>query len=179
MLIAFCAKRCMRFMNKRSININEVTLGIGSSSINLSYSKKDQEIAYKLWIEMSTRKIGMSYDPKNDVIVEIYNSWYEFFKIARELLKEVPVERILYSSDLIELTEKILNMELRPHLTKWQAKFRKWYDDAIHDYKNTTPQDIQSKYPEYSELVNDLTMTCEGLVEYKKLIKEIAFDNRK
>lgn len=172
--ISLLIKQCLNFVNKKRITVDEVNLGIGNSSVKLSYNKKDQEIAYKIWVELSTRKIGLRYDEENDVIKEVYDSWYKFFETTRELLKEIPANRIMYSGDLIELTEKVLNIGLRPHLTRWQAKYRKWYDDVV---KNTegTPQEIQKGYPEYSALIKDLLETNERMIEYKKLMKKIAF----
>lgn len=172
--VSFILKRCLIFANMKSITIDEVNLGIGDNSVKLSYSKKDQEIAYKLWVELSTRKIGILFDQENDVIREVYDSWYEFFKTARELLKELPANRIPYSNDLITLTENVLNKGLRPHLTIWQAKYRKWYEEAIKE-EGKTPQDIQKQYPQYSELVKELKETNVKMIEYKKLMKKIAF----
>lgn len=174
-VICFIFKKYMSTVNKCSVTVSEVNLGVGNSSVKLSYSKKDQEIAYKLWVELCTRKIGLPFDQENDVISEVYDSWYEFFKIARGLLKEIPSNRITYSSDLIQLTEKVLNMGLRPHLTVWQAKYRKWYDEAIKE-KNGTPQEIQRTYAQYSMLIEDLLRTNMRIIEYKKLVEEIAFD---
>ena len=125
-------------------------------------------------MELSTRKIGLRFDKENDVIKEVYDSWYTFFETARELLKDIPGNRILYSGDLIELTEKVLNIGLRPHLTKWQAKYRRWYEEELKR-DSGTPQDIQKKYPEYNALVEDLLETNEKMIEYKKLMKRIAF----
>lgn len=167
-------KKCINFLNKKNITVDEVNLGIGNSSVKLSYSKKDQEIAYKIWVELSTRKIGLHYDEENDVIKEVYDSWYKFFETTRELLKEIPANRIMYSGDLIELTEKVLNIGLRPHLTRWQAKYRKWYDEALKN-NSASPQEIQKEYPEYSMLIDDLLETNERMIEYKKLMKKIAF----
>lgn len=158
-----------------SIMIDEVNLGIGDTSVKIVYNKKDQEIAYKLWVELSTRKIGLPFDQENDVISEVYNSWYDFFKIARELLKEIPVSRLPYSNNLIKLTERVLNTGLRPHLTMWQAKFRKWYGDNINNNKGKTPQQIQMMYPDYEELKKDLIETNVRMIEYKKLMEKIAF----
>lgn len=172
--IAFLMKKCLNYVNQKSITVDEVNLGIGNSSVKLSYSKKDQEIAYKIWVELSTRKIGLCYDEENDVIKEVYDSWYKFFETVRELLKEIPVNRLPYSGDLIELTEKVLNIGLRPHLTRWQAKYRKWYEEELQDNR-ATPQEIQKKYPEYDVLIQDLLETNEKLIEYKKLMKKIAF----
>lgn len=175
-LISKFVKKYIKRIQKHSLIVNEIELGIGSSNIKFSYDKKDQEIAYKLWIELSTRKIGIPFDNENDVIKEVYDSWYEFFKTARELLKELPVNKISCSSDLIELTEKVLNLGLRPHLTKWQAKFRRWYEKEMSKESVKTPQEIQREYPEYSSLINDLISTNEKMIEYKELMKKIAFE---
>lgn len=176
LIISLIYKSISQRINKKSITIDEINLGIGDSSIKLTYNKKDQEIAYKLWVELSTRKIGLPFDMENDVIIEVYNSWYEFFKIARELLKEVPVTRLPYSNELIILTDNVLNKGLRPHLTKWQAKYRKWYENALSVYQEDSPQELQKKYPCYDELIKDLLNTNKRMIEYKKLMKKIAFD---
>ena len=174
--IVFLINKCMKYTNKKSIMVDEVNLGIGNSSVKLSYSKKDQEIAYKIWVELSTRKIGIRFDKENDVIKEVYDSWYEFFGIVRELLKDIPANRLPYSRDLIKLTEMVLNVGLRPHLTKWQAKYRKWYDEQLK-HNGRTPQEIQKEYPKYSALVEDMLEVNEKMMEYKKLMKRIAFGN--
>lgn len=62
--------------------------------VKIAPNYQDMQIAYKLWIELSTRKIGLKIDLNNDVIIEIYNSWFEFFKITRELIKEIPISKI-------------------------------------------------------------------------------------
>lgn len=150
----------------------ETFIGIGNSSITLKFNKKDQEIAYKLWVELSTRKIGLPFD-ENDVISEVYDSWYAFFGIARDLLKDLPAERLAYSGELVDLTQKVLNNGLRPHLTKWQAKYRKWYFENSN--KEGSPQDIQKAFPEYEELLSDLKATNQTMINYKTLMHRIAF----
>lgn len=167
-------KKVAPLFGTRSISIDQASIGIGNSSITLKLNKKDQEIAYKLWVELSTRIIGLPYDEENDVITEVYDSWYSFFNIARDLLKEIPAERLAYSGELVELTQKVLNDGLRPHLTKWQAKYRKWYKEAGEG--EGTPQDIQKQYPEYTELVKDLKKTNQAMINYKDLMYQIAFE---
>lgn len=174
--IGYFWNKCIKYNVKKSLMVDEVSLGIGNSQVKLKYNKEDQEIAYKLWVELSTRKIGLDFDPENDVIFEVYDSWYNFFATARELMKEIPVERLKYSPELIELTEEVLNKGLRPHLTIWQAKYRKWYNENIHNNVGKTPQQIQEMYPYYTELRRDLIDTNERLIEYKKLMERIAFE---
>lgn len=146
-IVGLILKKLSLKLARHSINVDEVSLGIGQSNIKLTYNKKDQEIAYKLWVELNTRKIGLAFDEDYDVIIEVYNSWYDFFKIARELLKDVPPSLFSYSTELITVTTDVLNKGLRPHLTKWQAKYRKWYEEKSKDSRS--PQEIQRTFPEY------------------------------
>ena len=140
------------------------------------------EIAHKLYIELITRKAAIKIDEENDVIVEIYNSWHELFKITREELKSFSgdlLESNPQSKELIRLATDILNKALRPHLTKYQAKFRKWYSEQLEEEKNKkekdkrTPQEIQKEYYEYDELISSMKKVNDILIEYKNKLEEI------
>jgi hypothetical protein len=63
-----------------------------------------------------------------------------------------------HSYPAIQLAQEVLNEILRPHLTKHQAKFRKWLENARRNTKNKnlTPQELQRKYPDYIILVNSI-----------------------
>lgn len=175
-VVSLIIKKLIPILNKKSIIIDEVELGIGNSKVAIKFEQKDREIAYKLWIEMSTRKITIPFDEQNDVIIEVYNSWYNFFNIARELIKTIPADRIQHSKELIILTERVLNEGLRPHLTKWQAKFRHWYNEEIKKQNNKTPQEVQQGYKDYALVIEGIKKTNEILINYNNLMKKIAFN---
>lgn len=181
-VLIFIAIKLMKYLANyaiiSSIDIEEVELGIGGSKVKLQYNHKEKEIAYKLWVELNTRKIGLAYDEDYDVITEVYDSWYKAFEITRQLIKEIPVNYIHRSSELIRITTRVLNMGLRPHLTRWQARYRRWYNKALIAPENAslTPQDIQKKYPEYDALLNDLLITNRRLIRYKDIVEKMAFD---
>lgn len=177
-LLSLILRFSTRMFYHRSIFIDEVTLGIGSTSVKLTYDRTDQAIAYKLWVEMSTRKIGIPFHMEDEVIVEVYNSWYEFFRVSRDLLKSLPESKLATSTELISLTERVLNDGLRPHLTHWQARFRKWYDQESDRHPDLSPQTLQRRFSEYSELVEDLVATNQCMIAYKELMKDIAFGKR-
>ena len=121
----------------------------------------------------------MEFDQENDVIAEVYNSWYEYFRVARELIKDLPIEKVECASELIELATKVLNNGLRPHLTKWQARYRKWYESAVKESDaKLSPQDIQKQYPYYDELLSDLIETNKRMIAYKELMYQIAFNKK-
>lgn len=175
--LSLLINKCIGKVNEKNIDIDEIKLGIGQSSVTVKYNRKDREIAYKLWVELNTRSIGVEFDEANDVITEIYDSWYKCFGITRELLKEIPENRIKSSLPLIELIVDILNKGIRPHLTRFQADFRRWYSLESTKQPNISPQKLQRMYQDYEELIKDLKSTNEHMIEYKNLLKKIAFDN--
>lgn len=136
---------------------------------------KVTKITYKIWVEMITRKIGQSIDPENDVIVEIFDSWYDFFGIARNYLKQIPTD-MLDDDDTIEVINiilRILNDDLRPCLTKWQSKYRKWFNHTTEqNYKIVTPQQIQESYPHYTDLLEDIINANKFCIEDMECLKE-------
>lgn len=158
--------------------VDEASLGIGKQTLLLKYDTADEEIAYKIWVEMKTRKIGLMFEDDRDVIKEVYDSWYEFFKNVRQLIKEIPVRKARKNPDLIDITTNILNAQLRNHLTTYQAKFRRWWEFEIVDSKNTklSPQDIQKKYEDYEALVADLKETNSKMIIYMNILYRIAFE---
>lgn len=150
--------------------------GIGKVSIKPNYEVK--QIAHKAWVELKTRKAGLTIDKENDVIGDIYASWYGLFGEIRNLTRDIPAAKLKDPSTkrLVELLINTLNDGLRPHLTRWQAKYRWWYDKAIEKSKDDslTPQDIQSQYPQYKELVEDMLEINEQLVQYTREIKRLV-----
>jgi hypothetical protein len=154
----------------------------GSPKITYKVARNDENlfIANRIYIELTTRKAAIPIDESNDVIEEVYNSWYKLFGIIRDEIKSLP-GRYLREHDptsaLIGLTSKILNDALRPHSTLYQARFRKWLEDARKDskYAQLTPQELQKKYPDYDNLIKSMKEVNITLIDYAnelyKLIK--------
>lgn len=130
------------------------TITVSGISVELECNNDVRSLANDVWIELSTRKIALPFDDKNDVIIEVYNSWYKVFEKFREILKKLSVGKNKDADKLANLILKVLNDELRGHLTKWQARFRKWYEE--NKDSEGDPQEVQKKYPQYNELVVDL-----------------------
>lgn len=163
--------------NKYIANIKpvELTLGFGNSSIkyNIERNYQNLEIAHRIYIELITRKAAMPIDNENDVIKEIYDSWYSLFQITRNEIKNISEESLQNygaTEELIKMATDILNKGLRPHLTQHQAKFRKWYDEELEypNSKGKSPQEIQRNYPEYCELIESMVGVNKLLIEYAK-----------
>lgn len=179
LLVILWRRRGFLWAKSSYFEINETEIGIGSSRLKFKANYDDLQIAFKFWAELATRKIGIPIDEENDVIVEVYDSWYEFFRVARELIKSIPVTKYRHNEStkqIVRVSVLILNKELRPHLTKWQARYRRWWQQALADGENVglTPQEIQKKYPLLKELVSDLKSVNAKLVRYSGLLQKLV-----
>jgi hypothetical protein len=70
----------------------------------------------------------------------------------------------------------VLNVRLRPHLTRWQAEFRRWYERAKANPANAarSPQAIQRDFGQYAELTEDLQRIHSAMEEYIKILSNLA-----
>lgn len=166
----------------KHMEIDQADFGFGDQKISLRPNLTDRQVAYAIWVELSTRKIGLPIDFNDDVVAEIYDSWYGFFTVTRELVKGVPVQKVRRDSTqkIIKLSIEVLNEGLRPHLTKWQARFRHWYDRELKRYDEgpgeevLDPQGIQQKFPKYQELVNDMKRVNASLINYRRQMHRLV-----
>ena len=179
-LIMAIRLRCLFGVPRRfwkTFEIDEAELGLGGQKIKLRPNVTDQQIAYKIWVELSTRKIGIPIDTDNDVISEIYDSWFNFFSVTRELIKDVPIQKFRRkdTEQIVRLSIEVLNQGIRPHLTQWQARFRRWYENQLRQDTNIEvhPQDIQRNFPQFAELELDLLAVNQRLINYRQKMHEI------
>jgi hypothetical protein len=159
-----------------NFEIDSADFGFGEQKVTLRPNTIDQQIAYSIWVELSTRKIGLQINVEDDVILEIYESWYAFFGVTRELIKDIPVKKVRGDSTgkIVALSIEVLNEGLRPHLTKWQARFRRWYEKKLSKQEDGNPQDLQKEFPEYGALVKDLMEVNCRLMAYRKRMYELV-----
>lgn len=162
----------------KKYEVDSAELGVGDSKLTFKPNLNDKSVAYKIWVELSTRKIGLPIDLDDDVIVEIYDSWYSFFSVTRELIKDIPVTKVRNPSTrkIISLSIDVLNLGLRPHLTKWQARFRRWYDSKLAKDPDADlhPQDIQKDFPQYQDLVSDMIAVNKRLMLYRERMNALV-----
>lgn len=166
----------------RSFEIDQAEIGVGSHKFRFKPNATDRQVAYAIWIELSTRKIGLPIDLDHDVVAEIYDSWYHFFAVTRDLLKSVPVGKVKRESTqaIIKLSIEVLNQGLRPHLTQWQARFRHWYERELKRYEESKdqqvldPQELQMKFPQFEQLKKDMLRVNQALERYRKKMRELV-----
>lgn len=178
-IIIFLA-RLLRTKRMTKTRFEPVELNIDIGGVGMKYqivkNYTNIEIAHKIYIELITRKAAIPYDEEDDLICDIYDSWYNLFQITRNEIKNlngVLLGKNAASNDLVELTTDILNKGLRPHLTKYQASFRKWFIEENNKRKNESPQIIQKDYNDYANLIKSLKEVNSLLVLYAIKLKEL------
>jgi hypothetical protein len=164
---------------RQKFEIDEVEIGVGQNKVKIRPNHEDLQIAYRLWVELKTRKLGLLFEEDHDVIADVYSSWYDFFRITRELIKSVPVTKIRGEEStqiLVGISIDVLNKAIRPHLTKWQARYRHWLEvEMKKDGSNAIPpQELQKRFPEYKQLVSELRHTNAQLVAYAKILAHLV-----
>lgn len=155
--------------------------GLGSYEfVRSELSEKELDIAWKLYVQLVTRKAAIPIE-EDDIIVEVYDSWYQLFTSTREYLlgmSATDLEENENAQKIVQLSLDVLNDGLRPHLTKWQGKYRKWYEEQLKDPENAalSPQEIQKKYPEYGDLISDIKGVNSELIKYAGQLKKFSHE---
>ncbi len=159
-----------------NFEIDSAEFGLGDQRILLKPNETDRQIAYSIWVELSTRKIGLPIDVDDDIIAEIYDSWYAFFSVTRELIKDIPVSKVRNdsTSKIINLSVEVLNEGLRPHLTKWQARYRHWYEKQLDKSDDVDPQSLQKRFPAYDALTSDMLEVNKRLIKYRQKMIDLV-----
>lgn len=168
------------------IRLTKFTLNSKGTGVEYEIERnyENLEIAHRIYTELITRKAAIKIDDENDVIKEIYDSWYVLFKVTRDEIKTLSGKSLQdkkRSDELIKMATDILNEGLRPHLTLYQAKFRKWYDEELakESSKGKSPQEIQKKFPKYNELKASMENVNQILIEYSEQLHSFITDDVK
>ncbi len=159
----------------------EVKVPFGGIDVKIVPNYEVLKIAHQAWTELITRKAGLKFDENDDVIVEVYDSWYKLFGEIRTMIRTIPAHKLRESEDaqkLVEILLASLNEGLRPHLTRWQARFRRWYTAALAQHSDLSPQEVQRLYPQYQALVDDLKKVNDEMVKFAEQLQAIAQGRR-
>lgn len=173
-----------KWYNKRGTNLllKQLTLKVGGQELTFEVERNylNLEIAHKIYIELITRKAAIPIEEDKDIIEEVYNSWYSLFNTTRDEIKSIKGELLdkPKSEKLVEMATDVLNKGLRPHLTKYQGRFRRWYNSELENSINQalSPQDIQKKFPDYDGLILSMKEVNLLLSQYAGQLKKFIYE---
>jgi hypothetical protein len=167
-------RRHSPFRKYELVKLNVQLGNIGS--VELRPNNEDVQIAHRIWTELMTRKAAQPIDIEHDVIVEIYNSWYALFGRVRQLISDVPGHMLRTeksTQELVRIATQTLNNGLRPHLTRWNARFRHWYDRCPAALRERCPQECQREFPDYALLIADIQKVNLQLIQYAGELEKV------
>ena len=171
-LCILCIVKIIKKIKKdKSISVSQIC--IKGVTIDIGCNKEVKQIAHKAWTELITRKLALPFDPENDVIAEVYDSWYSIYNQFRTIIKELAGNYDKEVNKLVNLLIEVLNTDLRNHLTKYQARFRKWYEKELEKNTDEDPQEIQKRYPKYNEIIDDIKKVNVKIVDLTMKLDEI------
>jgi hypothetical protein len=136
------------------------------------------QLAHEAYVELVTRKAALKIEEEDDVFTELYDSWYALFGEIRRLARKLDADEVSRNADLRRLHEllvDVLNRGLRPHLTRWQSRFRRWYEEESRKRPSESAQDIQRSYPEYPQLVASLKEANHLLINLARELRRLAY----
>jgi hypothetical protein len=142
----------------------------------------------ELYVELTTRKLAIDFNEKNDRIDEVYNTWFKFFSWCREQMKEMASEY----SDIIPIIHKVSKVDysltatekkyvkmynlylecmeiMRPHLERYSYDFRIWKESAC--YNGSKHKDFQRSNKSYEKIIIDIADINK---KYQHIVEEIV-----
>jgi len=135
----------------------------------------EEQAAWALYIELITRISIIEIEYETGLLRESLSSLYSLFPTSRTILREsgpaIARPKGKGSLSLGYITINILNLVLRPFLSKWHP--------LLLDYEQTKPKNSsvlehERKWEHYDELRQSLGKTQQALLEYAGVLAEVA-----
>lgn len=163
---------------RRRLRATQVALNLPFGLGNITYEATDYDrvIAWKMYLQLKTRKAALPFDEKNDVIIEVFDSLHEIFPITRVILSELKPHKGEAQKSIADFILRVLNDGVRPLLTRWHAKYQMWWSEATNapEHKGKFPQEVQCLFPQYTELTTDLRRMNDELAKYAEELLTIV-----
>ena len=155
----------------------EINLPFGLGNITYEATDRDRVLAWKMYVQLKTRKAALPFDEEHDVIADVFESLHDVFPVTRDLLSEVNPHHGEAQRSVADFVLRVLNDGIRPYLTRWHATYRMWWDAAVavSENKNKSAQETQRAFPQYAELTADLKKMNDELAKYAEELLAIVY----
>jgi len=120
--IAVAFNRGSGFLTLSEMTLNLPQFGEMKFAINLEYRR----VAWKLFVETLTRVSTQPLGTEDGSLREALTSLYSLFSATRELLKNMPPTKLASKVTVEMLAMRMLNQEIRPFLSKWHVRLKKF-----------------------------------------------------
>ncbi|GAA1813955.1 hypothetical protein HC028_07025 [Planosporangium flavigriseum] len=143
----------------RAFRVAQVTLSVPQfSEITFVVTDDSRHVAWKLFVEVSTRIAVQPLDGRSGILREALTSLHSLFQVTRETLESSQPSRPGEGLPVEYLAIMMLNREIRPFLALWHAK--------LSQYERDRPQASELDWPENDECRRQLASLQVRLREY-------------
>jgi len=160
--IAVAYNRGSGFLTLSEITLNIPEVAEMKFAINLEYRR----VAWKLFVETLTRTATQPLGMEDGSLREALTSLYNLFSATRELLKNMPPSKPTSKATVEMLAVKMLNEEIRPFLSKWHVRLKK--------FETTRPASDESEWAENQDCRKELEDVRNRLISYTKAFGQLA-----
>lgn len=152
-----------------------VKMPVGGS-VTLNIGRSDRRIAWKIYNHLQSRLLAVEFNESYDSIYLTNRSLFEAFKIIREEISNIPLEKL--NRERGDATAKfyleILNRGIRPYLSKWHDPISRWIAECEKNDPSKTYVQMESKFLQRKELLTDLAQMNERMKGYAQRLLLIA-----
>lgn len=148
-----------------------VSLPFGLGGVVITPNKAEQNAAWALYVELTTRIAVQPFDPDHGVMREVLNSLYSLFGLTRQVLRDAGPEVAHGESSLGPLAIEILTKGIAPFTTRWHPRLK--------EYESTCPSNISAlaherSWREFNQMQSELKDLQIEMRKYTRMLAEIA-----
>jgi len=160
--IGLAYNRGSAFLTLSEMTVSVPQVGEMKFAINSEYRR----VAWKLFVETLTRVSTQPLASEDGSLREALTSLHSLFSVTRELLKNMPPSRATSQTTVEMLAVKMLNQEIRPFLSTWHVRLKK--------FETTHPESRESEWPENSNCRRELEATRKRVVGYTRAFGQLS-----
>jgi hypothetical protein len=144
----------------RMVQLTEVKITVPQvSELTFVVNNDARQVAWKLYIETVTRVTTQPLVNEDGFLREALTSLYRLFATTRDILKASRPSVPVSGGPTVEyLAVTMLNLELRPFLSKWHPRLR--------EYEKAHPDNRESAWPGNAACRGELHVVQAHLVEF-------------
>lgn len=159
--VAGAVAAVIEYSYRRNAQLAEVVITVPQlSELRFVVTKDTKKVAWKIFVETVTRVSTQPLADGTGLLREAMTSLYGLFQAVRELLKDTLPSPLQGQAPTVEqLAITMLNVELRPFLSRWHPELRQWeqanpdLDESAWPAGNTCRQElalVQARIRDYA-----------------------------
>jgi hypothetical protein len=149
----------------------EINLPFKLGKMTLEPDEAQQNAAWELYVELTTRIAVQSLGPDEGLVREALTSLYRLFDITRDILRRAGPRVAKGSESLGPVAINVLNIGLRPFLAKWHPELQTY---EARRPENVSPREHEENWERIKEVRAELEELRKELSTYADALSKIA-----